>query len=165
MLHNIFKNWNDPKTAIYIYVGWVLFVIIIGIYFNIFTKEFIRIGPAKEGEKPVMFMGRKITTNKEIIAIVIYSFFNQLISNYNGSVISPWRTNIIQDPKSTEINMSKQSLMYLTNLDNIFGWFNYIINLAMILTMELQFIIPKIFASVIVDNISNLRYVSDKKFR
>jgi len=164
MLYNIFRNWNDPKTAIYTYVFWTIIVIMFGFYFNIFTKEFIRIGPAKKGEKPVMFMGQEIKTKKEICAIMLYSFINQLISNYNGSIVGPWRTNIIQDPKTDVINMSKKSLIYLTNLDNIFGWFNYIINLAMILTMEMQFIIPKIFASVIIENISNLRYIADKKF-
>lgn len=164
MIYNIFKNWNDPAIAVYIYVIWVIIVILLGIYFNIFTKEFVRIGPAKKNEKPVQFMGRQITTNKEIISIMIYSFLNQLISNYNGSIIGPWRTNIIQDPKTSLINMTKKKLILLTNLDNMFGWINYIINLAMILTMEMQFIIPKIFASIIIDNISNLRYITDKKF-
>ena len=164
MLYNIFQSWNDPQNAVLLYVFWIIIVVIIGIKFKIFTKEFVRFGTAKKNEKPVKFMGREITTNKEIICIMIYSFLNQLISNYNSSIISPWKINTIQYPKTNLINMSKKKILVLLNLDNIFGWLNYIINLAMILTMEMQFIIPKIFASVIIDNISTLRYIADKQF-
>jgi hypothetical protein len=164
MLNNIFQQWNDPNSATYIYVIWTIVVILLGIYFNIFTKEFIRFGPAKKGQKPVTFMGREIHTKKGIIFIMVYSFINQLITTYNINIISPWRLNIIQDSKTTVIDMTKNNLFWLLNLDNFFGWISYILNLGMVLSMELQFIIPKILASIIVENISTFRYVAEKTF-
>ena len=79
MLYNIFQSWNDPQNAVLLYVFWIIIVVIIGIKFKIFTKEFVRFGTAKKNEKPVKFMGREITTNKEIICIMIYSFLNQFL--------------------------------------------------------------------------------------
>jgi len=159
------SNWNNPKRSIIIHAIWIIIVFCMGLYYNIFSKEFFRFGPAKKGDKPVMFMGNEIKTYKGIIIIIIYSFINQLISNYNSSIVSPWRINTIQDPKTTVIsNFTLQEILVLLNIDNIFGWINYIINLATLLTMELQFIVPKIIASIIIDNTSIINYLRDKTY-
>ena len=164
MIYDVYTNWNNPKTSITIYVIWTCIVILLGIHFKLFTKEFIRFGPPKKDEKPIEFLGKKITTWKQVISLMIYSFIHQLVSNYHSNIINPWITNIIQDPKTTQLNMSKLLTIIITNLDNIFSWLNYIIGIAMLYTMELQFIIPKIFASIIIENISTLSYISNKTF-
>lgn len=159
----ILSNWNNPRVSIIIHTIWIIIVFSIGVYYNIFAKDFFRLGPAKKGEKPVIFMGKEIKTYKGIILIIIYSFINQLITNYNSSVVNPWRINTIQDPKTTSIsNFTLNEILVLLNIDNIFGWINYIINLATLLTMELQFIFPKIIASIIIDNTSIVNYLRDK---
>ncbi len=164
MIYNIFTNWDNPKIAIIIYFIWVVLIIIGGIYFKIFPKEMLRIGAAKEGEKEIEFMGTKITTNKQVYLIMLYAFINQLISNYNTTIITPWRINTVQDPKSKVINMAKRELITLLNMDNIASWFNYILTVGMILSMELQFLLPKILASVIIENISTLKHIAGKTF-
>jgi len=150
MIYDVYTDWNNPKTSISVYVIWTCIVILLGIRYKLFTKEFIRFGPPKKGQKPIEFLGKKITTWNEVIIIMIYSFIHQLVSNYNSNIINPWITNIIQDPKTVNLNMSKVFILFITNLDNIFGWLNYIIGIAMLYTMELQFIIPKLFASLII---------------
>ena len=164
MAYDVYTNWTSPATSIAVYVIWTCVIILLGIKFKLFTKEFIRFGPPKKGEKPIEFLGQKITTWNQIMAIMTYSFINQLVSNYNGNIINPWITNIIQDPKQKELNMSRFVILLITNLDNIFGWLNHIIAIAMLYTMELQFIVPKIFASLIIENISILNYISNKTF-
>ena len=150
MINDVYKKWNNPQSSIIIYVIWTSIVIFLGIRYKLFTKEFIRFGPPKKGEKPIEFLGKKITTWKQVIILMAYSFVNQLVSNYNANIINPWITNIIQDPKTEYLNMNKWLVILISNFDNIFSWLNYIIGIAMLYTMELQFIIPKIFASLII---------------
>lgn len=163
MIYNVYTKWNNPQSSIIIYVIWTCIVIFLGIRYKLFTKEFIRIGPPKKGEKPIEFLGKKITTWKQVLVLMTYSFVNQLVSNYNANIINPWITNIIQDPKTEYLNMSKWLVILISNFDNVFSWLNYIIGIAMLYTMELQFIIPKIFASIIIENMSILNYISNKK--
>ena len=164
MINNIIEKYSTPKIAVYIYSLWVSIVLIISFYLKIFSKDFFRLGVPKINEKELFFMGKKITKNSEIIFIIIYSFVNQLISNYTRNIFNPWINNIVQDPKSTNIDMSKIDLYLLSNLDNIFGWLNYIIELATIFTMEFQFILPRIFASIIIENLSITKYTNNKTF-
>jgi hypothetical protein len=164
MLQNIFNKWNDPTYAILSFVIWTIIVIILGIYIKIFPKHFFRIGLAKKDDPPVKFMGKEIKSNKHIILIMLYSFINELVLTYNKNIISPWKINVIQDSKNMDIDMSKFNLLWLLNLDNFFGWISYIFHLVMILTMEFQFIIPKMFASILIENISTIRYIADKQF-
>ena len=164
MLNTIIDKYSTPKIATYIYSSWVTIVLIIAFKLNIFSKDFFRIGVPQPNQKDLLFMGKKITTNPEIIFIVLYSFINQLISNYTRNIIRPWMNNIVQDPKSSTIDISQADLYLISNLENIFGWLNYIIELATIFTMEFQFILPRIFASIIIENFSIAKYTKNKQF-
>jgi len=164
MLNTIIDNYSTPKIATYIYSAWVTIVLIIAFNLKIFSKDFFRFGVPLPNEKELLFMGKKITTSPEILFIITYSFVNQLISNYTRNIVRPWMNNIVQDPKSSSIDMSQADLYLISNLDNIFGWLNYIIELATIFTMEFQFILPRIFASIIIENFSIAKYSKNKQF-
>ena len=164
MLNTIIDKYSTPKIATYIYSTWVTIVLIIAFNLKIFSKDFFRFGVPQPNQKELLFMGKKITTRPEIIFIIIYSFINQLISNYTRNVVRPWMNNIVQDPKSSSIDISQADLYLISNLDNIFGWLNYIIELATIFTMEFQFILPRIFASIIIENFSIAKYTKNKQF-
>lgn len=164
MITKLINDWDNPQVAIIVLAVWICLVLYVGIKLKIFTKENIRIGPPKKGEKPIQFFGKQIKTWKEIKLVMLYSFMNQLIISYSGSIIDPWMTNIVQDPKSNVLNMSKQNVMIINNIDNVISWINYIISLAMIFTMQFQFIIPKFAASLLVSNFTTWNYIKNKTF-
>lgn len=154
---------NSPWGSNIVYVLWITIVVIFGIFFGILKKSMIRFGPPLPGEKELIFLGTKITSWGMILAIIAYSFINQLVSSHHSNMYYPWITNNIHDDKVKKIDMKRQDIIMMMNIDNIFGWINYFIDLNILFTMEFQFILPRMIASVIVNNTAIHKYLKNKK--
>ena len=75
-------------------------------------------------------------------------------------------TNNVYDDKVKKVNMKKNNLLLLINLENKFGLISYFIDLNILLSMEFQFIICRLIASVIANNyVLNNKYLKHKKFK
>lgn len=155
-------DWTSPIVATTVLIVWIFLVFIVGCYLGIFNDKTLRIGPAKEGENQIKIFGFEIDTMKKVMCVIIYSFLSRMVTEYGDNIISPWITNVIQDPKVTTLPMSKLWILLIHNGYNIFGWLNYIIQIMMVFTMELQFILPKIVASLIIGNVTTWNYISNK---
>lgn len=147
-----------------IYVLWICFVVIIGIVNGIFTTSLFRFGPPKVGEKPISFFGKKVESWSTIFFIITYCFVNQIINSHHNNMYYPFITHNIQTDAPRTIPMSEEHVYLMMNSENIFGWISYFIDLNILFTMELQFIIPRMIASLVMQNISLKQYLSNKRF-
>ena len=158
-------NWSSPKVATLILLIWIGVVFLIGCQIGLFNGKMFRFGPALSDESPIIIFGFKIDSMKKVIGVMLYSFVSKIISEYGENIISPWITNVIQDTKSDTIPFTKLTIMMIHNGYNIFGWLNYVIQIMMVFTMELQFILPKMIASLIMGNVTTWNYISNKRFK
>lgn len=160
----ISANWSSPKFAVVVLLIWLSFLVFLACRYKLFAneKKFFRFGPAPEGEEPIKLFGIKIDTMKKVIIIMVYSFFSTIVSDYGKNIINPWITNEIQNNLVTSLSVSKFWVFVISNGYHIFGWMNYIIQLFMIFTMELQFMIPEMIASFLVNNITTWNYIASK---
>ena len=157
------KSISTPWGVNILYIIWIVIVLVIGYGCKIFDKKMFRFGPPELGEKEIVFFGNKITTWTMILIIMTYAFINQFISTYHGNIYSPWITNTIQDPKVKDIQMEKSKLFTMINLENMFGWVNYFIGINVLFTMEFQFILPRMIASIIAYNLGTIQHLKNKK--
>lgn len=162
-MSNIFNN--NISSSIF-YSTWILFVLTMCVITGVFNSKNIRFGPPKLGEKPIFFFGNEINTWNKIIILFLYIFINQIVNTYHRNLFKPWMTNNVYDDKVKKVNMKKNNLLLLINLENIFGWVSYFIDLNILLSMEFQFIICRLIASVIANNyVLNNKYLKHKKFK
>ena len=122
-----------------------------------------RFGPPQLGQKEIVFFGNKINSWTLILIIMGYSFINQFVVSYHGNIYGPWITNTVQDPKVKDIEMSERKLFTMINLYTVFEWINYFIGLNVLFTMEFQFILPQMLASIIASNLGTSVHLKNKK--
>ena len=138
--------------------------LVIGIYNKIFTTKLFRIGPPQAGEKELSFFGKPVTSWYTVVFIITYCFVNQIINSHHNNMYYPFITHNIQTDEPRTLNMSKSQVYTMMNLENIFSWISYFIDLNILFTMELQFILPRMIASVMMHNISIKKYLCNKTF-
>ena len=162
MFDSIRNFLSKPYGVSIIYICWILLVIIIGGVVKIFTADMFRFGPPNAGEKPITFLGNDINSWNMIYCIMGYSFINQFITSYRSTMYYPWIVNNIYDNKVRKVDMHRKSVFMMMNFDNVMSWISYFIDLNILFTMEFQFIVPRLMASVIVTHLSIMKYLSEK---
>ena len=153
---------NSAWGSNIIYVIWIACVVVMGTWNGIFTTKLFRVGPPGAGEKDITFFGEPVTSWSTVICIIVYCFVNQIINSHHNNMYYPFITHNVQTADPRTIDMTKSQLYTMMNLENIFGWVSYFIDLNILFTMELQFIIPRMIASFIMQNISIQKYLSNK---
>ena len=147
-----------------IYVVWIIIVMIVGIYNKIFTRRLFRVGPPERGEKEIAFFGKPVESWSTIVFIISYCFINQIINSHHNNMYYPFITHNINTDEPRTIDMTKSQVCMMMNMENIFSWISYFIDLNILFTMELQFILPRMVASILMQNISLKKYLSNKTF-
>jgi hypothetical protein len=132
---------------------------------GIFTKRFLHFGPSDDPETQTEFLGSPVNTWPKVITLYLLGFFSVLFSTYYHDIFGTWLINSVKDHKEKNINMTKQSAYSLTFLDPLFGSINKILELFVLLTLQLQFIIPQILGELFVTSWSMRNFLSKKKFK
>ena len=153
----------DPFTVVTIMLIWIIIIIYILIKYKVFDKDFYHIGPPTPDMKPLVILGNNITTWNQIYIIIGYSIISEIVSTYGWSIIVPWRTNIINDKKTSKLDRSKLESLYILNGITIFAWVDNIIKYYLLFTKQLQFIIPRFIVHLMVYNKIQYNYIKNKE--
>lgn len=155
---------KSPQGSVMIFIIWITLILIIGYKLQLFKKNVLRFGVPNKGEKEIVFLGKKITSNKQIMGIILYTFINQMIQSHVTNQYNPFLTHYVMNDEKKIINMTQSSLLFLVNLENVFSWVSYFIDINILFTMELQFILPRMIASILMQNLSISQYMKSKQF-
>ena len=153
----------DPFTVVSIMLVWISIVIYILIKYKVFDKEFYHIGPPTPDMKPLVILGNNITTWNQIYIIIGYSIISEIVCTFGHNVIVPWRTNTINDKKTSKLDRSKGESLYILNGITLFAWVDNIIKYYLLFTKQLQFIIPRFITHLIVYNNIQYNYIKNKE--
>ena len=129
-----------------------------------FSKKFMHFGPSDDEELQTTFLGSKIKSWNDVYNVMIIGFFSVLFSAYYNNIVGPWITNVIQDNKTKNINLSKNWAYIITIGDPLLRWINGILGFFITMTLQLQFIIPQVIAEIIVIVFSSYFYIEEKNF-
>jgi hypothetical protein len=163
MFATIYSYFHNPKYASIIVAAWTLLVIY-GIYhLGGFNEKFLHFGPTTDPNKQSTFLNIKLDSWKKVIIVMVFSFFSQIFVTYGTQIIMPWITNIIQDPKTKTINVSKYVAQFVSNSWYLVRLVNQILSVLVYVTMQLQFILPAIVGQIITTLLTTTHYLSTKK--
>ena len=129
---------NSAWGSNVLYVIWISCVVIMGIWNGIFTSKLFRVGPPQSDEKEIVFFGNPVTSWSTICCIIVYCFVNQIINSHHNNMYYPFITHNIQTTDTRVIPMTKSQVYAMMNLENIFGWISYFIDLNILFTMDLD---------------------------
>ena len=161
---NILKTFNNPKVAFLIFAIWIcIFLIILGGE-GIFSKRFLHFGPSDDPETQTEFLGSPVNTWTKVITLYALGFLSICFSTYYRDIFGIWELNSVKDHKEKKINMKKSTAYLLIILDPVLDQINRILEFFVLLTLQLQFIIPQLLGELFVTFFSTKMFLSKKKF-
>ena len=160
---NIIKLFEKPKIAFIIFTCWVLLFIIIISHLGGFSKKFLHFGPSTDPETQTEFLGSKVDTWEKVIGLYILGFFSISFSTYYHHIFGDWIINSIRDHKESKLNVTKNTAYFLANLDPIISSINKTLEVFILLTLQLQFIVPQLLGELIVTLFTTNTFLSQKK--
>ena len=157
------KFFEKPKVAFIIFTCWVILFLIIIAHLGGFSKKFLHFGPSTDPETQTEFLGSKVDTWEKVISIYILGFFSICFSTYYHNIFGSWMINSIKDHKETKLNMTKNTSYLLSNLDPVISTINNTLEFFVLLTLQLQFIIPQLLGEVFVTIFATRSFLSKKQ--
>ncbi len=126
--------------------------------------HFTHFGPATK-DVEINIFGLDIDTWTKWSILIGFLIFTELINTYAAKIYNNWYKNIVADPKSNNIGMKEDEAMIIINIWDITTWFSKMFKwMILILTKQLQFLLPQFLAYLFISNIINHNYVYKKRF-
>ena len=158
----ILKFFEKPKIAFIIFTSWIILFLIIIAHLGGFSKKFLHFGPSTDPETQTEFLGSKVDTWEKVISIYILGFLSICFSTYYYNIFDSWMINSIKDHKVTKVDVTKNTAYILSNLSPVIQSINRILEIFVLLTMQLQFIIPQLLGEIFATIFSAQSFLSKK---
>ena len=160
---SIIKLFEKPKIAFIIFASWIVLFMIIIAHLGGFSKKFLHFGPSTDPETQTEFLGSKVDSWKKVISIYVLGFLSVCFSTYYHNIFGAWMTNSIKDHKETKLDVTKNTAYFLSNLNPIISSINRILEFFVLLTLQLQFIIPQILGELFITIFATRSFLSKKQ--
>ena len=155
---------TDPRTAFSIFAIWiVIFMLTLGGE-GIFSNNFMHFGPSSDPVTQTKFLGSPVNTWTKVITIYALGFFSVVFSTYYNDIFGSWITHYVKNHKEPRINMKKGIAYAVLIIDPILETINDTLGFFVLLTLQLQFIIPQLIGHVFVTIFSTKSFLSKKSF-
>ena len=160
----LLKLLSNPKIAFIIFATWIVIFIFILKKEGIFTKKFLHFGPSNDPETQTNFLGSPVDSWSKVITLYILGFLTVCFSAYYRDIFESWEINSVKNYKEKKINMKKNIAYTLIILDPILKIINKNLEIFVLLTFQLQFIIPQLLGELFVIIFSSRIFLSKKQF-
>ena len=161
---NLLNLFSNPKVAFITFAIWIVVFLLILKGEGVFSKRFLHFGPSTDPETQTEFLGSPVDSWEKVITLYLLGFFSVLFSTYYRDIFETWIINSVKDHKEKKIKMNKITAYLITIIDPVLDSINKILELFVLLTLQLQFIIPQILGELFITVISARAFLSKKKF-
>ena len=164
-LSSVADFFNNPRTAIIILIlFFIAFFLSEGLTTG-FKDNFITFGPAKDTHgQPTKFMGISVDSWTKVIIIYIITFMSSLLSTYyNLNAFGNIRA-YVWNPSVTHVPYSKFWTYTLLILNPVIQTILTVIQFFATATFQVQYIIPQLLASMLINTPYTLKWLSGKTF-
>ena len=151
----------EPRIALIIFVFFMIGYLIILDYEGTFQEKFLHFGPSEDTK----FLNMTIDTWEKVIVMYILAFATALLTNYYSTVMYDFIHSKIYNPAFTKkIDIPKKWVQAIVTLEPVMYWILGIIQFFISLTMQLQFLVPQLIGTAIIEISYGLFKVSENKF-
>ena len=155
---NIYKRYSLAPSLL-LSVGWIIILLIIISLNSVKPCLFLQFGPSNKTE----LINLKIDSWEKWFLTMMYSFFSQFIYSFINSTLNPFMINVIRDHK-TEWRDTMFKAQVITFISKTYGWFNEISKLFLIMTFQLQYYVPALFADILIGGLTTKKFINDKRY-
>ena len=134
-----------PLVVSRIISGWISsLTLLIIIYASPSTGSFYSFGP----NSTFVILGFHVDTGGKYVLLVFYSIVNTCLRSLRVNILQPWITLVIQDETKSLKDVNKRNAYEISLLTNIYGWFDWLISISMLLA-QVDMIIIEITCDII----------------
>ena len=159
-------NKNNIFKAIILQLFSLIILIFVILYFSNSSKDvgsIFHFGLSTEAN-PISIFGTVIDTWSKYAIIIFYLILNEILSTWSYKIYKNWYRNRLIEPKSKSVGMSDQQALIVVNLWSFItfvpGLFKYLI---VLLTKQIQFLIPGFIARRVISTYVDKQYLKEKK--
>ena len=161
MSNFLFDFFFNVKIAFYVFIIFIIIYLVLLTEEGAFKDKFLNFGPSNHTK----FLGLTLDTWDKVIMVYIIGFMSTFLTAYYNTVSHNFIHGYIWNPAYTKkIQMSKTMTKIIVGVEPILQWILSIINFFINLTMELQFIIPKLLGEIAIQIPYAFYKISQKKF-
>lgn len=159
---DLLKKKNIYKALLLQFVSLIILIIIIW-YFSKSDNNVFHFG-LSTAENPINIFGTEIDSWSKYLVIISYLILNEVLATWSYKVYKNWYRNLLLDPKSKNIGMTDNEALLIVNLWSVITFvpslFKY---LVVLLTKQIQFLIPGFIARRIISTYVDKQYLKEKK--
>lgn len=157
---NILELILDPRVAIVVFLTFCIVYLVLLDTEGYLASGFLSFGPSPT--YPAKFAGLSLDTWNKVLAVYGISFATSLVAGYYEiSYVSNFMEKLI-DPE-LRVPFGFSTTISLVSVDKIARAILTIINIFVIMTQQLQFILPGLIANIIVAWIDATYLLGQKK--
>jgi len=162
---NILTKFRDflfePRIALVVFVVFMIGYLILLDVEGTFAGNFLTFGP----DDDTTFLNMKIDTWEKVIIIYVLGFVTAFLTSYYQTVMFDFIHSKIFNPAFKDaIDIPKKWVQAIVSLDPILYWILTVIQFFINLTMRLQFILPQLVGTAIIDIAYGHKKVNENKF-
>lgn len=159
-------NKKNIYKAVFLQTLSLLLLVLIIYYFTKFNNDnmiIFHFGLSSD-KNPIKIFGVEINSWKKYFILMIYLIINEALATWSFKIYKNWYRNCLLDPKSKNVGMGDNEALFLVNIWSIVTFipsiFKYMI---VILTKQIQFLIPGFISRLIISTYIDRKYLFDKK--
>lgn len=155
ILHTIF---DDKRLSIFCVMTWLTLLFMALYSLGFLHASFMTFGPSSHTKIMTMTIDNWYSWSMVAIA----SFISTVVSDFFGDSISPFIVNTIQDHKGQYLPYSKFQCFIIVQLWSFYCIFMSVFSLGL-LTSQLDFIIIRTVADLLVNGFTTFKFLSHKR--
>jgi hypothetical protein len=162
MLTSFRDTLFHPFTSFFIISSFLTLYLAFLFYEHAFDKNhFLRFGPSED----LTFIGMTINTWPKVYIIMAVSFLSALLVEYHQTVMYDFIHSKVWNPAYKEkMPIGKTSTMILLTAEPFINFLLRILQFYITMTMQLQFILPELIATVLVSLPYSFMKAEEKKY-
>ena len=151
-----------PKISFMIFSAFITLYLAFLMYEHAFdAHHFLKFGPSNDA----VFIGMKIDTWNKVYIMYFVGFVSTLLTSYHQTVMYDFIHSKVWNPAFKEkMPLDKNTTILLMCCEPVFYFLLNIIQFFVTMTMQLQFILPELFARCLVDIPYGIMKANEKKY-
>ena len=168
MIQESVINSQSVTISVILQIVNFIFLLLFLLYYGNFKKKgglgnnLIHFGPSNKYNK-IDILGFQINNWKKWCILILFLMIFEAINTYSYKIYKNWYRNLVADPKSNRILISKPTAMIFITIWRVISWiFTLFKWILFIITKQIQFMLPMFISKLCISNLIDLKYMESK---
>jgi len=168
MIQESVINSQSVTISVILQIVNLFFLLLFMFYYGNFVKKgglgsnLIHFGPSNKYIN-IDILGFQINNWKKWLITILFLVIFEAVNTYSYKIYKNWYRNLVADPKSDRILISKPTAMIFITIWRVISWiFTLFKWILFIITKQIQFMLPMFLSRLCISNLIDLKYMESK---